>query len=323
MPSIQVSTIIVSFNTAQLTCQAIESVLKNYHDDHIAGEIIVVDNNSSDESPHIIQKKFGAQVRVIANTDNKGFSAANNQGIAQAKGQFYFLLNSDTILGEHVIQHFLHIMTKHQINEETALLTKNVAVVDKIGILTCKLLTPDGQIQPQGGALPNLGNILAWWLWPLPGYFPLLPLQHHYQIQTQNFFNTARPMGWVSGTALFIRRELVEEIGGLDDSIFMYGEDVEYCLRARQHHWDIFYTPDVSITHFGSASSSSAHSLRGEVRGILHVAKKHFSSINFFIIKRVLQFGTLLRWLIFGILFNNGEKKALYSQIAQEISSFN
>lgn len=314
MPPV-VSTIIISYNTADLTIHAIESVLANYSQDAIEGEVIVVDNASSDDSVDRIRAQFGKKVIIISNPTNDGFAAANNIGIKQAKGAYYFLLNSDTILKPHAIKHLLYVFHNHVENYATQQLENTPKLIDRVGLVSGMLLNPDGSIQPQGGALPTLINLMSWWLWPLPGNVPLFPARQEYHATSPDFFRAPQQMGWLGGTALLIKREVIDEIGDLDANIFMYAEDVELCWRAQQHHWDIVYTPSAQITHLGSASSSSTRAIIGEIRGLKYVLAKHMSDVQYQLAMIILRIGAHLRMGLFGIILNDAKKKRTYTEI--------
>lgn len=318
MSPLRVSTIIVSYNTAKLTTQAIESVLDNYLQDKIAGEIIVVDNNSSDDSVKILKNHFGKKIVLIDNAKNFGFAHANNQGIDLSRGEFLFLLNSDTILKPHAIRQLLRKFSQYP-NQDTAQLAHTPQRIDRLGIVSGQLLNPDGSIQVQGGALPTLLNLAVWWLWPLPGSLNFLPAALQYHQENPTYFHTERPTGWVAGTAMMLRKAVIEEIGELDEDIFMYAEDVEFCWRARMHHWDVLYTPESQIIHYGSASSSNANALRREIAGLHYITAKHLPPSSSEVIQRVLQLGAAMRWMLFGIILSDAEKKKLYAQILQDL----
>lgn len=321
MSNLTVSTIIVSYNTADLTVQAIESVLENYNQDSIAGEVIVVDNNSHDDSVPRIRKQFGKTIKLIENKKNTGFAAANNQAIAIAQGKYYFLLNSDTILKPHALHHLLEVFTQYPEQYQTEQLAHTATSIDRVGIVSGQLLNPDGSIQPQGIALPNLLNITTWWLWPFPGDFPLLSPLHSYHYQKTEIYTKRNMFGWVAGTAMLIKREVIEEIGLLDEAIFMYAEDVEFCLRARKHHWDIVFTPSAQIIHFGSASSSKDNAAIKEIQGLQYIFAKHQPIWQSQLIHVIFRIGAWLRWLLFGIILNNVEKKSTYSKILQALKA--
>lgn len=289
------SVIIVSFNTKKLTTQAITSLFsasKKRHD--IPLEIIVIDNNSSDGTVAALKKDFGSLIHIIANADNKGFAGANNQGFHQAKGEFFLLLNSDTIVDES-----LFVLVDALKSDKT------------LGIVSGKLLNSDGSYQPQGGQLPTLLTITAWWLWPLPGKLPGIGA---YQ-DTSSLTGSIVERGWVGGTAMLVRRSLYESIGGLDEGIFMYGEDVEYCYRAHLAGYGVALLPSSQILHYQSASSGKENALLGEIHGLLYIFAKHHSPLSLSILRLILVWGSLSRYLLFGILEHNSAKSKLYMKV--------
>ncbi|MEO8581091.1 MAG: glycosyltransferase family 2 protein [Patescibacteria group bacterium] len=318
-PAPLISTIIVSYNTADLTCQAVQSVLDEYIHSNIDGELIVIDNHSTDTSIHQLKKLFHEHITLIANSDNLGFAQANNIGIRRSKGTYIFLLNSDTTVHPHAIRELLNVFTRYP-DKNTAEQAQNNSL-DKVGIISCKLLNLDGTLQKQGGALPNLWTIILWWLLPLPASLAIFPSRWSYHIEHDAFFDTEQAIGWLGGTAMMIRREVINQIGLLDEGIFMYSEDVEYCLRARHHHWDIVYTPSTEITHFGSASSSPARATLGELIGLNHLAQKHFPAWKAKLTRKILRLGCLLRIVLFGIILRHAEKKKIYQEAFNRLST--
>ena len=141
----KLSIIIVSFNTRRLTLNCLVSIKKTTNFQDV--EVIVVDNASTDGSPQAIKDQF-PQVKLIANTNNTGFAKANNQGIKASRGEYVMLLNSDTLVKPEALIQLVEFMDTHP----------------KVGIIAPQLLNPDGTIQPNGGFLPRLSNIIAWML---------------------------------------------------------------------------------------------------------------------------------------------------------------
>ncbi|HSW90052.1 MAG TPA: glycosyltransferase family 2 protein [Patescibacteria group bacterium] len=287
------SVIIVSYNTKELTKQTIRSVLVSSP----GSQVIVIDNNSHDGSVEFLQKEFGKKITCIENRENVGFARANNQGINQATGEYILLLNSDTQVLDEALKKMVLALDTHP----------------EFGVISCELQNPDGSYQPQGGALPTLVNVAAWWLWPFPGQMPLVkPYQNSNLVASDQSLVT---VGWVAGTAMMVRREVIDAIGGLDEQIFMYAEDVEYCQRARRADWRIGLVAGAKIEHIGSASSSKAKATLGEVKGLLYLFKKSFPLWQLPVLRLVFAAGALLRSVLFGILGRNEEAKALYASI--------
>lgn len=307
------SVVIVSYNTKDLTIQTIESAVKEIYSSKKLNnqtEIFVVDNNSKDDSSKACEKllkelKF-PHYRILTNKENVGFAKANNQAIAAAKGKYIILLNSDTITHSGGLSLLVDAMEKNGIGEMTAN-SENSGELDKLGILAPTLLNPDGSIQNQGGSLPRLGTVAAQMLFldDIPFIGKFFPSTQHTGMSDFAFAsydeNASKLIskGWVAGTAMLIRKELIDDVGTLDSNIFMYGEDQEYCMRARNHHWDIAIHPKAKITHFGSASSSSRNAILGEFKGYLYIWKKHMPTWQLPIIKVILYIGATLRQVIY------------------------
>lgn len=311
--TILLSVIIVSYNTAKLTLATLESLANDLQASSLQemSEIFIVDNNSKDDTVSQIKnwrsKKAATQfanikLHVIENKDNLGFAHANNRGIEQAKGEYIFLLNSDTIVQPGACAQMIATFEKHPIEEATAHLSSYKSVTDRLGMVSAQLFNTDGTFQSQGGDLPSFASILPHFLFlddiPLLGHF--FPSTQ----QSQNKHSGLSAMGWVAGTAVMVRRALIDEIGPLDQNIFMYGEDMEWCIRAKKHHWDVVIDHDSKITHIGSASSNSSRAIIGEMKAYAYIWAKHkplwqrpllLTAIKVACVLRVMLFDTILR----------------------------
>jgi GT2 family glycosyltransferase len=118
---------------------------------------------------------------------------------------------------------------------------------------------------------------------------------------------------------MMIRKAVFSEVGLLDENIFMYGEDVEFCLRARSHHWDVAIDTQAVVTHLGSASSSSVRAIEGELKGYLYIWSKHGPLWQLPLVKLILKAGCVLRWLVFGTMAKQPEKAQAYARIWQQL----
>ncbi len=310
---IVLSIIVVSYNTKELTLQTLKSAITDIHHSrllHGKTEIFLVDNNSHDGSPAACQALFEElhfpHFQVFANTDNLGFAKANNQAAEQSHGEFVLLLNSDTITHSGALETLVKTFQEHPIQDETAFATNSTAT-DRLGMLTPKLHNPDGSWQRQGGDLPTLFSIFAQMslIDDIPLIGGLLPSTQHtgqHGLNLEHDESDIVPLGWIAGTALMIRRSMAEEIGWLDGNIFMYGEDMEYCLRAKNHHWDVAIQPKAIITHYGCASSSSENAILGEVKGYLYIWSKHKPVSEMKWLKLILNLGMTVRWAAYSLL---------------------
>jgi GT2 family glycosyltransferase len=291
----KLSIVIVSYNTKEMTGRAINSLPLRSDI-----EILVIDNASTDGTSEMIRKRF-PEIDLIVNDKNLGFAKAVNQGIKKSRGEFVMLLNSDTQAKDNAIDELMDFMKSNP----------------SIGVASCQLLNPDGSIQPQGGYLPRLSNIAFWMLFiddiPIIGknLFP-------YQLRNRNTFLKERKMGWVGGTAMLIKRQVIEDIGYFDENLFMYGEDVEFCYRANNKGIKISVTPKAKIVHHGQQSSQgkSSAAILGEFKALKYIFKKHKPVWEYPILRLLLKIGALLRMFIFGIL-QGKETYAIYKKAFQ------
>ena len=168
-------------------------------------------------------------VRLIRNAANLGFGRANNQGIALAQGRYILLLNSDTVLPPGALVRLLDFMETHP----------------QAAACSPRLLLPDGRAQPYAfGSDPSLGYLLR------RGVNRLVFKRALHNWATA----VSQPVDWVSGACLLLRRNALQHVGGFDETLFMYFEDVDLCLRLRQAGWQVWYHPQVGITHLGGQS---------------------------------------------------------------------
>lgn len=305
----QITIIIVSYNTAQLTIQCLNSIQTSISGTALeqATKALVIDNHSSDDSADRIRvfAKQHSWVTLWSNDANMGFAEANNQAIKIAQGNYIWLLNSDTIISPGVI---LALITRLQ-------------TTDQLGMVTPELKYPDGCSQPQGGDLPTLPALwcFALLLDDLPVVGKWLPSIQHTGRRAQKTSNFEYS-GWIGGTALMLRRSLVEEIGPLSDEFFMYAEDVEWCWRARQSGWRCGIDHTVSIVHYGSQSSSTNQAIIGELTGLLRATKLHLPAWQLPLAWLAIFTAGLLRWLLFTVV--RSSKAAAYGDFLHAKMSF-
>ena len=271
------SIIIINYKTKKITADCLETITKSR--DNLTKEVIVVDNGSADGSFESLKAKF-PQYHVLSSGGNLGFARGNNFGVDHAKGEYIWLLNSDTLIKPNTISTLMECVKSHDSQ-----------------LASCQLLNPDGSIQPQGGYLPDLWRLALWMLFidDLPLIKSLIKPYHQ---NLKSFFQTDQYPGWLAGTALLIRRDVYEKLNGLDKNIFMYGEDVEFCLRAKQQGVRIDYFCQPQLTHLGQASGSSRGAILGEYQGLIYIYKKYFNCYQQLILKILLKLGAILRIII-------------------------
>jgi len=283
------SIIIVSYNTVNLTLDCIKSIFLDKGLKEIPFEIIVVDNNSHDNSVQEL-KKLKDKIILIENKDNTGFGKANNQGIKIAKGNYVLLLNSDTIILHSAISQSLDWLCSHP----------------ESSICTAQLLNKDKSIQASGGFFPNLGNVFTWCLSldDLPLINKIIkPIHPHTPTfyTKDKFYLTDHRQDWVTGAYLLTRKNLLDKVGGFDESYFMYGEEVELCYRIQKNtpNNQVWYLIGPQIIHLGGASATSRlDPILNEYRGILSFFKKHKPLWQYSIVRLLLKINALIRAII-------------------------
>jgi len=287
------SIIIVSFNTKDILIDCLRSVVKRTQG--LDYEIIVVDNASADASVQAVEK-FSVKIKnlvLIKNAKNIGFGAANNQGIKKAKGKYFLLLNSDTLVRDNVLVKMHTFIERHP----------------KVGIATCALRNADGSLQGTGGYFPNLFRVFAWMFFlediPLLDRLikPFHPMHPHSPFyKGERFFEKAQERDWITGAFFLARKKVVDDIGFFDEDYFMYTEEVDFCYRAKKVGWKVWYLPRFSIPHLGGASSTSEFPILSEYKGIKLFYKKNMPSWQYPIVRVFLKGGALVRIVLFGLL---------------------
>lgn len=280
---LDISVIIVNWNTKKLTSDAIASVFK--FTKGVIFEVIVVDNASEDGSRQFLKKKF-PQVNLIENKKNVGFGNANNQGIKAAKGEYVFLLNSDAYLIENSLP---KLIEKAKQNHD-------------IGMLGPLLLNEDRTVQQSVGFFPHLPQVF-WWMSFIDD-LPFGAMLKPYHVDHDSFYKKDHQVDWITGAAMLVPKKTIATTGTFDKEIFMYGEDVDWCFRIKSANLKIIYSPITKLVHIGrgSANKISKNAILGEYKGILYFYKKHKGLISLQLLRLQLKIGALARIAIFSLL---------------------
>lgn len=239
-----ISVIIVSWNVRELLKRCLESIFK--YVEGVEYEAIVIDNASNDETVEMARQEF-PQVKLIINQNNRGFAAANNQGIRQAKGRYILLLNPDT---EFIEDTLTKVATKMESDPS-------------IGVLGCQLLNPDGSIQHSVRRFPTVWSQLVI-LTKLHKIFP--SLLNNYLAEDFDYEPRLNPLlgkergldavevDQVMGAFFCVRREVFDKIGLLDEGYFIWFEEVDFCRRAKKAGYKVVYWPGTRVIHHGAQS---------------------------------------------------------------------
>jgi len=243
------SVVVVSWNVVNLLRDCLGSIAAGA--DGLLPEIIVVDNASADGSAAMVRAEFPSAL-LIANTENLGFARANNQGLRISRGRYVLLLNSDTATPAGALGRLAGFLDSHP----------------EAGAVGPRLLRPGGTPQPYAfGSDPTIGYLLR------RGANRLLFRRPLHDWAT----TTIQEVDWVSGACLLVRREAIEQVGLLDEQIFMYFEDNDWCLRMRSAGWQVYYVPQVEITHLGGQSVAQNPAVRSAYyRSLEYFYKKHY-----------------------------------------------
>lgn len=283
------SIIIVNYNTKKLTIQTIQSLIDTIN--NMEYEIIVSDNNSTDGSVEELISKF-PQVKIIRNKDNYGFSKANNIAIRQSKGDYILLLNSDTLVMDNCIEKCLNEIKNDK----------------EIGALGCKVLLSNGTLDHAcKRGFPT----------PQASLFYILKLD---KLFTDNKKLGQYTMGYLSeekinevdsltGAFMMLGREVIDKVGLLDEEFFMYGEDIDWCYRIKKAGWRIVYYPEAQILHYkgGSSKKKRIKTIYEFHRAMLLFYNKHYLHEYNIIVTFLVYIGVGIKFIL--SLFSNLFKK--------------
>ena len=261
-----ISVVIVSFNTKEMTVACVKSIFE--HCDDVRVEVIVIDNQSSDGSSQALRTET-PEAKVIDSPINGGFAYGNAIGMEQARGKFVLLLNPDTLIGEGCLKACIDFLDENPM----------------VGIMGPKVLLENGTQQSSMirflglrqlaflALLPSHWVRQSAWLGD-PRYARLSPEEPHL-------------IDAISGCFMIIRREVIEQVGGLDTRFFMFGEEIEWCHRVRRAGWEIAYNPSAQIMHYGSASTKHIPSWKA-----VAIARGHVLFLRFTRGSTVARLGT-------------------------------
>lgn len=284
--AIDVSIIIISFNTKKLTDDCLGSTIRSLKGSNLTWEIIVVDNVSTDGTRQMLKKKFPV-VKTIINRENVGFGRGNNQGILAAAGEYILLLNSDTVVLNNAIGKLVSFGRQHP-----------------NAFIGPRLLNLDRSSQSSCGPF-----------FSLPVVFAALFLKGDVLGLTRWSPNRARKVDWVSGACILAPKKLFLQDLLFDEKIFMYMEEIDLLMRARSKGYPTYFYPRSHIVHLGAASSVNKR--KGPVlniyRGFLYLYTKHGSPLGQFLVRLMLRTKAVIAWTV-GALLGKDHLKETYAE---------
>ena len=284
----QLSVIILNYNVRYFLEQCVLSVQKAL--ECIEGEIIVIDNNSSDDSCEMMKLLF-PEVKLIENKENVGFPKGNNIGVAQAKGEFICILNPDTVVAEDTFQ---------------KLLAKSYKL--SAGIIGCKLIDGKGNFLPEskrGIPTPWVAFTKIFGLYKISNFFGKYYAQHLTE-------NQSGKVDILVGAFMFMKRELYVEIGGFDENCFMYSDDIDLSYRVLKNGGSNYYFHETTVIHYKGEST-----IRDE-----KYMKRFQEAMNFFYKKHYTKSFLFDIFMKIGIVFFAFVKKNKKQTVSKAIDEY-
>lgn len=283
------SIVILSYNRLNLLLNCLGSIRKQFDSELKARdlEIIIVDNKSDGSVLENIEKKIRGVpgVSLIKNKENLGFSKGCNFGAKKAKGEFVLFLNSDTQIRDRGLIKMVNFLKQNQ----------DAAVAGG------RLLNSDESSQPSFGKFYNLANF----------FVMLFGGQRLGLIKGSS--DKILKVDWVTGACFMVNKNIFNKLGGFDEKIFMYMEDMEYCYRAKMSGFSTYYYPSARIIHKEQGSSSRTFAVLNIYKGILYFYKKHKNNLEFQIVRSFLFLKAITVYLL-GRLTNNSYYTNTYGQ---------
>ncbi|MSR88152.1 MAG: glycosyltransferase family 2 protein [Candidatus Margulisbacteria bacterium] len=264
---VDISVVIVNFNGAKFIEACLDSLFAS--ELSYTYDVWMVDNASTDNSLEILSG-YKDCLNLIVNTENTGFSYANNQAIRACSGRYLFILNNDTVLEKNTIQLLMH---EHE-------RTPN------LGVICPKLLNADGSLQCPGSSFG------------------------HWRFKQ----NRVRFVPFIAGAAFLMRKSVMDEMGGMDENLFFYNDDIDMCRFLRHRGYPILYFPEAKVVHFGGLSTQyrKVGSLIEGYRGGIYLAYKHYGFIAGVLYRVVLCLDLFVRLLL---SFGNRDMFGGYLQV--------
>jgi len=285
----ELSIIIVNYNTKELTKQTIDSVKKTVN--NIEYEIVLVDNASVDGSIEFFKDIYESdnRVQLIFNNENLGFAKANNIAIMKSKGRNILLLNSDTIVKEACIEKCVAYLNQH----------------NDVGALGPKILLNNGELDhacKRGFPTPAAS---LYYMLKLEKLYPKSKNFGQYRM-TYLDDNEIGEVDALTGAFMMIKREVIDKVGVLDDDFFMYAEDIDWCYRIKDAGWKIMYYPQAEMIHLKGQSSKKKRKYKTIYqfhKTMLQFYNKHYIKKHNFSVTGIVYIGVIIK-LILSLMIN-------------------
>lgn len=289
---------IVGHQRCQMLAECLNSIVQ--YTQGITYEVCVVDNASTDGTSNMIRKQF-PQVRLFVNSNPRTFAENHNFLLRRAWGKYVLLLNDDTYLTQNAFRIMLEFLDVHP----------------EVGAVGCRQCGAQGQFRPSAGNFPTLWNTALW----ACGVDRLAWVRAHWRtriITWAPFYEQTRPVDWLSGACLLVKRSVALELGGLDETWGMNNEDIDLCYRMWQAGYQVYHIASAAIVHYGQGGDalSRKHAKWTANVSLLAYFRKHHPALLLWV-RRILLLGAGLR-IVAGWLLRHVKTK---SQVGQELFS--
>jgi len=274
------SIIIVSWKVRDLLEKCLHSIFEQTK--NIQFEVFVVDNASGDGSVEMVREKF-PQVDLTASAENLGFAKGNNLAIKKARGRYILLLNPDTEILDNALEKMVNFMDAHP----------------ESGIAGCKLLNPDLTLQPSVRAFPDLASQI-FILLKIHHLLPHGKAMYKYLVHDFNYEKT-QEVDQMMGAFMIIRKEVINKVGLFDEKFWIWFEEVDFCKRAKEAGFKIFYTPEAKIIHHFGQSFKQVMNVKKQKdfnRSLSYYFKKHGTVGEWLTIQLLRPVSLILAWLV-------------------------
>lgn len=267
------SVVIVNYRTFELTRDTVNSIFEYSYPFDL--EVIVVDNASGDDSLSRLKDYFKDKVRFIESGENRGFAAGNNLALREVSSDYVLLLNSDTVVWQDTLENIYSYMEAHP----------------DVGACGCRVRLENGELDKAcKRTFPNVKN----------SFFRLFHIPTKSKDDNYNLTNLpddgVYEIDCLTGAFMFMRKDALDDAGLLDETFFMYGEDIDLCYRIKKSGWKIVYYGKSSITHLkGASSKKQKNKLIYEFYRAMYVYyKKHHANESSFIVNIVVYIGIVV-----------------------------
>ncbi len=271
-----ISIVIVCWNNKSYLEPCLNSIYEAQNQVHF--EILAVDNGSTDGSQAMLKEKY-PQIRLIQNDHNVGLSRATNQGVKAAQGRYILLYNNDTLMEKSTLDIMVHFMDDYP----------------EAGAAGGRLINPDGTFQLSHVKFPSI-----WSTFLDAAHIGSLVNPFH---PSQPDLHQIREVNWISSACLVVRREALDQVGGLDETFFLYGDETDLQYRLWKAGWKVYFIPDITTVHYGSVSLNRFRKRAFFYRGILLYYYKNSGVFQAWLARIIIFTFSLLKILFWSLAY--------------------